>query len=370
MKTEYLAKIKKLLSEYEISKTEIDDIVSDYDGMYEDGLAKGMNEEEVQNFLGNPEVIVQDLAEGYERKERLRSGRKLVALSPFISIIIFFILGFGFEKWNPGWMVFLMTPISAVVVEFVARRSKGSLIAMTPFIALIIFLALGFSLGIWHPTWLIFLAIPIVSIVVSAKNKGLWETLTALSPLVALIIFIICGYFGYWHPTWLVFFIVPILGIMNHKDVKKRIIYEVTLLLTIGLYLLVGYISGRWGLGLVVFLLPFAVSLLMNDVKLEVEGKFAWLELSLAILFVIIYIGFGIWLKTWGFLWMIFLLIPMVSIIRKVKGSRKIVALMPFLSLIVFFSLGYFLGAWHVAWMAFLSIPVTGILVGKEKNHK
>jgi len=369
MKTNYLASIRKLLSEYQISKAEIDDIITDYDGMYEDGLAKGMTDPEIQDFLGDPSVIVLELAEGVERKERLRSGRKLVALAPFISIILFFTLGFGFGKWHPGWMVFLLIPVSAIVVELIARRNKGSLIALTPFFSLITFFVIGFSFGVWHPTWLIFLLIPIISILTTAKRKRLWETLTALSPLVALIIFIVLGHFGIWHPSWLVFFLVPMAAIMTNKDKKKRIIYFVTLIATIGLYLLVGYLSSRWGLSLGVFLLPLAVSLLLNDVKFVVEGKVGWLELALSILFIIAYIGFGIWLHTWGFLWMIFLVIPMVTIFRKVPKDRIFVALTPFISLIIFFTLGYFFSLWHVAWMAFLLIPISGILTGKEKHR-
>ncbi len=38
--------------------------------------------------------------------------QKLTALSPFIAIILYIpILGFYFDLWHPGWLVFLLTAI-------------------------------------------------------------------------------------------------------------------------------------------------------------------------------------------------------------------------------------------------------------------
>ena len=41
---------------------------------------------------------------------------------------------------------------------------KNKIIAATPFISLIIFLLMGYIWGLWHPGWIIFLTIPIFSI--------------------------------------------------------------------------------------------------------------------------------------------------------------------------------------------------------------
>ncbi|MDP3131146.1 MAG: DUF1700 domain-containing protein, partial [Bacillota bacterium] len=60
MKKQYLSEIRTLLGRYVITALEIEDIINDYDRMYEDGLAKGMNDAEVIDFLGKPEKVVRD----------------------------------------------------------------------------------------------------------------------------------------------------------------------------------------------------------------------------------------------------------------------------------------------------------------------
>ena len=54
MKTEYLQALRELLNRYQMEEAEKDDIISDYNDMYENYLDYGMTDEEVEKKLGKP----------------------------------------------------------------------------------------------------------------------------------------------------------------------------------------------------------------------------------------------------------------------------------------------------------------------------
>jgi len=320
MKNEYLNDIRNLLQRYIISEIELNDIVNDYDQMYQDGLARGLSDEEVIDFLGKPEKVVDGLSEGYELKvERtVRSGNKLVALMPFITAITYFILGYFFDLWHPGWLVFLLIPIVAIVTN-----------AKTTFLA----------------------------------------TLTALSPFVATITFILLGtYLHAWVPGWIIFLIIPMIGALNSEQKGKSIGFALSILIACGIYLYVGYVYHDWTLGALGFIIPIAFGLLTNEINISVSWGGLPEKLTL-ILTLVVYFVCGYFFHTWAYLWMVFLLIPMVAIISHTKSKDMLVALSPFVAVILFFSLGYFFDLWYVAWMVFFLIPIMGIVGHAGKKN-
>jgi len=92
MKTEYLISLRSLLDGYQMEETEKDDIINDYNDMYENYLDYGMSDDDVEKKLGKPKSIIGSLVEGYRRvpTKQSKSG-KLIALMPFISLILFFV---------------------------------------------------------------------------------------------------------------------------------------------------------------------------------------------------------------------------------------------------------------------------------------
>jgi len=102
MKNDYLGKLRVLLDKYQMSDTEKDDIINDYSEMYDNWVAYGMGEEEVEEKLGKPNSIIRELAEGYRKVgapsvEASKKNSKVIAITPFIALIAFFIIGFGFD---------------------------------------------------------------------------------------------------------------------------------------------------------------------------------------------------------------------------------------------------------------------------------
>ncbi len=365
MKSDYLNAIKQLLNGYRIKNAEKADIVNDYDRMYDDGLEKGMSDADVVAFLGSPEKVVSALSENYREVKKPKKGERLIALMPFISLIAFFVLGYFFTLWHPGWMVFFSIPVVAIIVEMGQNKDRDIWTALSPFISVITYLLIGFIAGIWHPTWLILLLTPIVAIVTSGYNGKPIETLTALSPFLAAIVFFILGQYNYWHPGWLVFFIIPMFGILNSKTIWKIIVYELAFLIAIGLYLFLGYMYGEWGFGLLAFLIPFILGLALNDINLVFDGMTVGEKIVLLVT-IAVYVVLGFLFNSWAYLWLIFFLIPIYSIFLHSPKPGIIIAISPFVSFTIFYCLGYFLGLWSVSWMAFLLIPITAIIVEKK----
>lgn len=363
MKNEYLSTIEQLLTQFVISKAEIKDIISDYDQMFEDGLAKGMTEAEVIEFLGTPEKIARDFSEDFSMKIRRKRNHKITALMPFLAVITFFVLG-NFGYWHPGWMVFLLIPIVAILNEHVGKRNREMIISLSPFIAVITFLLIGFITKIWHPTWLVFLIVPVNAIMFSKKHTRPLDSLIALSPFVAMVIFFILGHFNLWHPGWLVFMIIPMLAIL-HDHVKWRLwALEASFVVSIGLYLYLFYAKGVWGLSLYVFLIPVAVGILFSDIDFRWSGRPLIIKL-LVLASIAVYVLFGVWLGTWPYLWVVFFSVPIYAILTEKKGRGVLSAISPFVAITLFFYLGYFGKLWSISWLAFLLIPIVAILEGK-----
>jgi hypothetical protein len=369
MKQQYLENLRKILLGFEMNKNERIDILNDYASMYEDGLSQGLSDSEVIEKLGTPEKVAEALNEEYHRYHPSTKGNRLIAVMPFLAVISYFILGFYFDKWHPGWLVFLAIPMTAIIVEAFKKPFPHFLTALSPFIATVAYLGIGFGFKIWHPTWLIFLIIPIFGIINSfraydeiGEKKSVFEQLTGLSVFIAIIAYVLMGYYlNAWNPGWLVFLIIPILGILNEKVLWKKIGMELSFLIAIGVYLFVGYQFGNWWFGALGFLLPIGFGLLTQEVRVSMSHGDLMVKLTVLSAIAIYFITGILW-NTWAFMWMIFLLIPMVAILKHGPKRHHIVAISPFIATIVFFSLGYFFGLWEISWMAFLFIPISAIM--------
>ncbi len=87
---------------------------------------------------------------------------------PILTVIAFLIMGFFFNLWQPGWIIFLTIPVWYGIDHcYTHRNTNGkkptSWMKTFPFPILVViaFLLLGFCGNLWHPGWIIFLTIPI-----------------------------------------------------------------------------------------------------------------------------------------------------------------------------------------------------------------
>ena len=92
------------------------------------------------------------------KNDNLDFKKKIVRATPLLCLFIFLALGFGWNKWHPGWMVFLLVPVMPYLVG--TKKIRFSI----PVIITVIYLIMGFGWGLWHPGWIIFILIPVFEI--------------------------------------------------------------------------------------------------------------------------------------------------------------------------------------------------------------
>ncbi|MDO9629317.1 MAG: DUF1700 domain-containing protein [Acholeplasmataceae bacterium] len=362
MKAKYLNSLRTQLEEFQASKAEINEIVNDYDQLYDDALSTGKTDDEVWNILGDPKSAAYELIDTLKLKKEKSIRNKIIALTPFVSLIIFFVMGLYYDLWHLGWMVFLMIPVTSIILH---TRLKDGIIALSPFVSVIAYLILGWGFDLWHPGWLIFLLIPMVSILLHTRLK---DVFVAIAPFVSVIVFILLGtYYNLWNPGWLVFLSIPMLGILLNEKLWKVLLYEASFIAAILFYLYMGYTYGYWNYGALGFALPLIVGIIFGDIHIlwdnQLEGHYrqkALMMVSVVFISISIFLALGIALNGWAYAWQVFLFIPMVAIITFDKV--RFTALIPFIAVILFFSLGYFFGLFYISWLAFLLIPIVAII--------
>ncbi|CCV64609.1 conserved hypothetical protein [Alteracholeplasma palmae J233] len=93
-------------------------------------------------------------------KKKFDYRLRIIAATPMISILLFLILGFFFNLWHPGWIVFLLVPAMPFILGLKKITASYSLLC------LIIYIVLGVVFNLWHPGWIIFLLVPILNILI------------------------------------------------------------------------------------------------------------------------------------------------------------------------------------------------------------
>ena len=318
----FLKTLREALENKDYPQQEIREILDDYAMMIDEALERGEDEASFITKLGDPKSIAKTISKEIKLKDR--PEHKLIALSPFIAIIIFFYSGFAFNAWHPAWMAFLLIPVTAIIIE--VKNPFDKLIALSPFIALTGFMLLGTYYGLWHPMWALFLIIPGLAFL---QSRSWILKLAGLYTFLAMIAFIV--YTIIYEPTHFYAFIIllpiPIMGILS------------------------GQIT------------------IIADFKSPKSKALLWLSVSLLIIMIATYIYIGVSFSLWHPTWLMFLLIPLIALIYTqfvLKEPVEIVAYTPFIAVIIFVLWGYFGNAYQYSWLVFLLIPITAILFSKE----
>ena len=362
MKNSYLENLRKLLDDYKMDDIEKKDIITDYSDMYDSWNDKGLTDDEVEKKLGHPRSIIRVLTEGYKKVETpLPGSEKAIALSPFITTIIFLILGFGFDLWHPGWLVFLLIPVIAIVLSMGKTKEDHLTTALSPFISTTIFLGLGFGYDLWHPGWIIFIIIPVLGIWNSRYEMRKIDLFTALSPFIAGLAYLVSGYYGYWIEGTVVFLIIPMFGILNYPNKKIVFIWELLALVGIVGFLYIGIsFEDAWQYAWLAYVPFILMSILLNDWSDTGGMSKPYVVLSIGSLAA--FLLFGLLVGDWAIAWLFFLAIPVYAIATETGKKEKAIALSPFVSIVIFMLLGYYFDLWHLSWIVFTIIPMTAIV--------
>jgi len=90
---------------------------------------------------------------------------KISKITPILCTIVFLTLGFVWNLWNPGWMVFFLIPLVSTILY------SRSINKVFPIVLGFIYLYIGLVYKVWHPTWIMFLLIPIFDILFPKKKN-------------------------------------------------------------------------------------------------------------------------------------------------------------------------------------------------------
>ena len=340
-KRKFLADLEERLEDKEFEFKEIERIVNDYETMIEDAIEDGKNEAEFIETLGSVREIVNDLIKtlpSVKRREHV-----LVALSPFIATIAFFLIGFFYGAWHPGWLVFLGIPIVAVITE---SRNPKRFIGLFPIVYTVIYILSG-TYGLVN--------VPFITNFIDYNNG---PTSIQIGML--------------WHPLWAGYLYTAVLGYLFDETLRRKLIGLLSFVLVtayIGLELFNGF--AFWHLLLIAAFVVLAIAegtiKLVIDIKLETkkDRTIGLVTLGSAILLTILYFIFGFLFSTWGVMWVIFLLIPMVAIgLSQILETKKFefTAYTPFIATILFFLTGYYFDLFAISWLFFLLIPIAGVI--------
>src|SRR5690554_3799293 len=113
-KNTFLNELFNYLKEKNVSRKDIEKMIEEYTMLYEEALDQGLNHQEVQKKLGQPKEIYEAFKPDLKFAQ---NDNKLVAISPFIALIIFFAIGFGFNRFDFAWLAFLMIPVLAILTR-------------------------------------------------------------------------------------------------------------------------------------------------------------------------------------------------------------------------------------------------------------
>lgn len=312
----YLEDLKNLLKEHNVYSADMREVIRDYEELYDQFLIKGYTDEQVWKQLGTPTSVYHALKNDlrYDQKQ----NDKVIALMPFISLIIFMIVGLSYNIWHPTWLIFLLTPLSAILLN---TKIENSFVGIGCFIALIAYVL-----------WLYFMP-------------------------------------SYWRYHWLVFMLVPFLGYLYTKKRIDKILGTLSILVFVALYIILIQNGISVGYALIGFAIPTVYAIWAGYLKIELNVSVLRSKIYVTLLLITLLSYFlvsMIW-GHWGYTWVILLLIPCVFI-HSTEGFKHMITYLPFLAVIAFMSVGYWLNYWQYAWMIFLVIPIYAIL--DTKNHK
>ena len=272
-----------------------------------------------------------------------------------------------FDAWAYAWMAFLLIPVVAIISGMFKDKDKDKnvLTALSPFAATVAFFIMGFGFDLWHPGWVVFLLIPMTAIIVNSKDMKFLGLLTALSPFIAVLVYVYIGMeHDLWHPGWLVFLFIPAVGLLNEKNIGRLLLSETLLLGGIAGYLYVGYAFDTiWQLEGLCFVPFLAYMIYIDNIHIGIMDENVPSGYKIVVLATVItYFVFSFVTGWWVISWLIFFAIPVYAILREVDGEPKIIAITPFIATSLFMILGFAFGLWAWSWIAFLIIPVVAIL--------
>lgn len=92
----------------------------------------------------------------------------ITGLVAVVATAVFLIIGFEFGLWHPGWLIFITIPIVGTITDIVKRKDfSGVIVGLVALLATVTFFIIGSLYHVWHIAWIVFLLIPITAIILN-----------------------------------------------------------------------------------------------------------------------------------------------------------------------------------------------------------
>ncbi len=315
-KQTFLEELKEALSDYEYEASVITDVLEDHQNLIEEAVERGFSESDYIRTLSTPRQIAKSLKHVEKRREE--KDHKLVALSPFLAVIAFFLIGFGTGAWHPGWLVFLGIPIAGVLFEDVGEWKA---LALSPFLAVIAFFLIGHYLGRYDVSFLVFFSIPVLGLI---RKKRMIDRVSLVGFIVLPLVYLVVQFNDPIEYGWLILSPLLVLAVLS-GSIQVR----------------VDFLSkGREDFGRRLgFLIAISISLL------------------------IVYLVIGLLTSAWHPWWVLVMIVPMVIVYLIDDEDRfNVVSYTPFVAVMLFFLVGHYFNLYQLSWLFFLMIPIAGVL--------
>ena len=330
-KNKFLDQLKAALEAVEVKASTIEDTLEEYASMIDDALESGQTIESFIERMGSAKKVAKAFA-----KEHKKRSNRLVAIMPFLSTIIFFLLGVFYNVWHPGWLVFLLIPVSGILTNKPIRW-KGLMV----FVILTTFTLIVDQTNLVNPFWSLFiLLIPRFN---SDKNQFIHRLAFVYTYLAVFIYCVIVLYllFGFTGAT------------DNFRDVYSLL--SLLVFVPVAIYVIW---SGR---------IQFKIDGVEMDLSELKSAKPELFHLGFLLTVLVSYIIIGFVSSLWHPGWLIFFIIPVFYIVRKAK-KFPLVPLMPFIATTLFVLVGEYVNipgqtsGYVLSWLFFFLIPISGIL--------
>ena len=341
-KKKFLETLRDELQDINLTNQEVDEVILEYTAMIDDALEEGGTIDSFIKKMGSPSKVAEALG-----RDRPKKVNKLVALMPFLATIVFFILGVVWQAWQPGWIVFLLIPLSGFLSR---KRINWFGIGFT--IILATFVLVGTFYNAWAPAWSLFLLVlPFKSNDNTKPFQGfaIVYTFAAVIAYQVLYTYMVYQSFGADGVTWL-----------SLLDPSIRFLLFTALLLLFVPVVFYALASG-------------AINIYIDSKPINISLALLFTLEGLTILAVVIgYLAISITTGLWHPAWLIFFLIPIMIMVRKTK-TFPLKQITPFIATTLFVLVGEYVslpeqeGSYALSWLFFLLIPIVNILFSKEK---
>jgi hypothetical protein len=300
--------------------------------MIDDALEGGETVESFIKRMGSPKKVAKALKGG----DRTQTSNRLTALSPFVATILFFLVGVFYQAWHPGWLFFLLIPVTAILTKKPIQW-RGLMF----FVILTLFILGVYSTYLLNPLWSLFLLL--IPQWKSRKNQtinriGFIYTYLAVALYHVLVVYYSFSFIG---------------GSAEIRDFY----------LSLPLILLIPIVFYAFWNG--------SVQISFDGVNVDLDNPMSIRRFLLHLGFVagvtVTYVAIGLSWGIWHPGWLIFFLIPIVYIFRANKRP-PITRLMPFIATTLFILVGEYASipgqdtAYTLSWLFFFLIPISGIL--------